>query len=205
MLARFYANPKRNIKYFTEVLQKQAYVFKQAAEYGLALSYLDNEEPEAALKLITKLLSQSPDNLFYIDTYTDISIEIQQYQNALDLLSDQLIHKPYNQVLTLNLANLLIKTGEATKAIALLKDYLLINPKNMLSYDLLSQAYLSSEQKLEMHQTKAEIYALASAYPRAIDELHTAYNYAGERKIEQKRIRARIEQFRTAQERLQSL
>ena len=205
VLARYYATPKRNIEYFTEVLQKQAYVFKQAAEYGLALSYLDNEEPEAALKLITKLLSQSPDNLFYIDTYTDISIEIQQYQNALDLLSDQLIHKPYNQVLTLNLANLLIKTGEATKAIALLKDYLLINPKNMLSYDLLSQAYLSSEQKLEMHQTKAEIYALASAYPRAIDELHTAYNYAGERKIEQKRIRARIEQFRTAQERLQSL
>jgi len=75
----------------------------------------------------------------------------------------------------------------------------------MLAHDLLSDAYRSSGQKLEMHQVKAEVYALVAAYPRAIDELHTAYNYAGERNIEQKRIRARIEQFRTAQERLQSL
>jgi predicted Zn-dependent protease len=108
-------------------------------------------------------------------------------------------------VLTLNLANVLIKAGNIERATSLLKDYLLINPENLLAYDLLSEAFSSSEQKLEMHQVKAEIYALVSAYPRAIDELHTAYNYASERKIEQKRIRARIEQFRTAQERLQSL
>jgi predicted Zn-dependent protease len=75
----------------------------------------------------------------------------------------------------------------------------------MLANELLSDAYLSSGQKLEMHQVKAEVYALVAAYPRAIDELHTAYNYANNRNIEQQRIRARIEQFRTAQERLQTL
>jgi predicted Zn-dependent protease len=99
----------------------------------------------------------------------------------------------------------LIKSGNIERATSLLKDYLLINPDNMLAYELLSDAYRSSEQKLEMHQTKAEVYALLAAYPRAIDELHTAYNYANDRKIEKQRIRARIEQFRTAQERLQSL
>jgi predicted Zn-dependent protease len=205
ILARYYANPKRNIEYFSDIVQKQRYVFKQAAEYGLALSYLANEEFQPALKLIDGLLLQDPDNLFYLDTYTDISIEMNQHQKAIDRLSAQLVHTPYNQVLTLNLANLLIKTGDIEKATSLIKDYLLINPDNMLAYELLSDAYHSGEQKLEMHQVKAEIYALVAAYPRAIDELHTAYNYADERKIEQKRIRARIEQFRTAQERLQSL
>ena len=205
ILARYYGNPKRNIEYFSDLVKKQRYVFKQAAEYGLALSYLANEQFQPALKLIDGLLLQDPDNLFYLDTYTDISIEMNQHSNAIVRLSAQLVHTPYNQVLTLNLANLLIKTADIERATSLLKDYLLINSDNMLAYELLSDAYRAGEQKLEMHQVKAEIYALAAAYPRAIDELHTAYNYADERKIEQKRIRARIEQFRTAQERLQSL
>jgi predicted Zn-dependent protease len=205
ILARYYANPKRNIEYFTEILQKQSYVFKQAAEYGLTLSYLANEQFERALRLIDGLLLQEPNNLFYLDVYTDIAIEMNQHQTAIDKLSSQIIHAPYNQVLTLNLANVLIKNKDFDRATSLLKDYLLINPDNLLAYELLSDAYSSSEQKLEMHQVKAEVYALVAAYPRAIDELHNAYNFADKRNIERKRIRARIEQFRTAQERLQSL
>ncbi|WP_299076912.1 M48 family metalloprotease [uncultured Paraglaciecola sp.] len=205
VLARYYASPKRNIEYFSNILQKQQYVFKQAAEYGLALSLLANEDPSAALSLIEGLLQQDPDNLFYLDTYTDVAIEMKQYQRAKEMLSAQLVHTPYNRVLTLNLANLLIKMEEFETATTLLKDYLLINPNNMLAYELLSNGYQASEQKLEMHQIKAEIFALVAAYPRAIDELHTAYNYASERNIEKKRIRARIDQFRTAQERLQAL
>jgi predicted Zn-dependent protease len=205
ILARYYANPKRNIEYFSDILQKQSYVFKQAAEYGLALSYLANEQFKPALKLINVLLSKNPDNLFYLDTYTDIAIEMNQHAKAIDRLSAQIIHAPFNPVLTLNLANVLIQSGNFERAISLLKDYLLINPDNMLAYDLLSDAYRISQQKLEMHQVKAEVYALVAAYPKAIDELHTAYNYADKRKIEKQRIRARIQQFRTAQERLQTL
>lgn len=205
ILARYYASPKRNIEYFSSLIKKQRYVFKQAAEYGLALSYLANEEFVSALDLIDGLLVKYPDNLFYLDTYTDIAIEMNQHQKAIDRLSAQIIHTPFNRVLTLNLANILIKTGDIERATSLLKDYLLINPDNLLAYQLLSDAYSSSGKKLEMHQVKAEIYALTAAYPRAIDELHTAYNFANKRKIEKQRIKARIEQFRTAQERLQSL
>jgi predicted Zn-dependent protease len=205
ILARYYANPKRNIEYFSDILQRQSYVFKQAAEYGLALSYLAAEQFEPALKLISGLLQPEPNNLFYLDTYTDIAIGMNQHQKAIDKLSAQIIHTPFNRVLTLNLANVLIKNKDFVRATTLLKDYLLINPDNLLAYELLSDAYSNSEQKLEMHQVKAEVYALVAAYPRAIDELHNAYNFADERNIERKRIRARIEQFRTAQERLQSL
>jgi predicted Zn-dependent protease len=205
ILARYYANPKRNIVYFSDILKKETYVFKQAAAYGLALSYLADEQFEPASELIDELLKKDPDNLFYLDTYTDIAIETNQHQKAIDRLSAQIIHAPYNRVLTLNLANVLIKTKDFERATSLLKDYLLVNPDNMLAYELLSDAYRSSEQKLEMHQVKAELYALVAAYPRAIDELHTAYNYASERNIEQQRIRARIEQFRIAQEKLQTL
>jgi predicted Zn-dependent protease len=205
ILARYYANPKHNIQYFTELLEKNRYVFKQAAEYGLALSYLANEEFTPAKTLIDNLLAFQPSNLFYLDTYTDIAIETDQHQQAIDKLTARSVLTPFNRVLTLNLANVLIQDKQFNKATTLLKDYLLLNPDNMLAFDLLSDAYKYSEQKLEMHQVKAEVYALVAAYPRAIDELHTAYNYSSDRPIEKKRIRARIEQFRSAQEKLQAL
>jgi predicted Zn-dependent protease len=205
ILARYYATPKSNIAYFSAQIDNQSHVFKQAAEYGLALAYFGDEKYSAALELINTLLEMDPDNLFYIDTFTDIAIETKQYQRAIDKLSAQIVHTPHNRVLTLNLANVLIKDNKIDRATGLLKDYLLVNPDNMLAYQLLSDAYRTSAQSLEMHQVKAEIYALVAAYPRAIDELHNAYNFASERALEKQRIRARIDQFRSAQERLQTL
>ncbi|MDU0354965.1 tetratricopeptide repeat protein [Paraglaciecola aquimarina] len=205
MLARYYADPERNIAYFSGLLASKNYVFRQAAQYGLALSYFGNQQYELAFEIIDELVKQEPRNLFYLDTYTDLSIEMNNHQQAIDKLSRQIVHTPYNQVLTLNLANVLIKDNQAERATALLKDYLLINPDHFLAYELLSDGYLATGQKLEMHRAKAEIYALVAAYPRAIDELQTAYNFANDRQIEKQRIRARIDQFRTAQEKLQTL
>ncbi|MCF2948948.1 M48 family metalloprotease [Paraglaciecola aquimarina] len=205
ILARYYANPVRNIEYFSGLLKSQEYVFKQAAQYGLALSYLADEQVEKASTLIDELLSKEPDNLFYLDTYTDISVELEKPDLAITKLSKAVVNAPHNPVLTLNLANVLIKNKQADKAIELLKDFLLVKPQNLLAYEILSDAYKASQQNLEMHQTKAEIYALVAAYPRAIDELQTAYTYAKDRQIEKQRIRGRIEQFRSEQEKLQSL
>jgi predicted Zn-dependent protease len=55
-----------------------------------------------------------------------------------------------------------------------------------------------------MHQSKAELYALMAMYPRAIDELQYAFNFA-EGHLTKQRIRARIEQFRSNQERMQKI
>jgi predicted Zn-dependent protease len=205
ILARYYANPKRNIEYFSEIIKKNRYVFKRAAQYGLALSYLADQQFDQSLALIEQLLANEPSNLFYLDTFADIAIETDQHQAAITLLSEQFVYTPHNRVLTLNLANVLIKNKQVQRATELVKDYLLINPDNILAYELLSDAYQASQQSLEMHQVKAEIYALLAAYPRAIDELHNAYNFASDRPLEKHRIRARIEQLRVSQERLQSL
>ncbi|WP_082768825.1 beta-barrel assembly-enhancing protease [Paraglaciecola hydrolytica] len=205
ILARYYAKPDYNIEYFSAALAKDSYVFKQAAEYGLALSYLANKQYSQAQSLIANLLESDPDNLFYLDVFTDIAIETKQFESAINRLSSQTAHNPRNQVLVLNLANVLIKDKQYAKAVSLLKDFLLLKPNNMLAYDLLSDAYLGGQQPLEMHQVKAEVFALVAAYPRAIDELQSAYNYAGEKQLEKQRIRARIEQFRDAQEKLRTL
>lgn len=205
ILARYYATPKYNIDYFSSSIEKESYVFKQAAEYGLVLSFMGDEQYSKAQDIILKLLAKDPDNLFYIDAYTDIAIATQQYASAIERLTELDLHTPYNQVITLNLANILIKDKQYAKAISLIKDFLLVKPDNFLAYDILSDAYRESQQLLEMHQVKAEVYALVAAYPRAIDELQSAYNFAGDKQLEKQRIRARIEQFRNEQEKLRTM
>jgi predicted Zn-dependent protease len=205
VLARYYRNPEDNIKLFKRQLDSKEYIFKEAHEYGLALAYLANEQADEADKIITKLLKNDPENLYYLDAETDISISLNKFEDAFDSLSKQAENRPRNRVITLNLANLAIENKNYEKAIELLKDYLLINPDHLLSYQLLSSAYSGSQRFLEMHQTQAEIYALLLAYPRAIDELQHAYNFAKLQNIEKQRIRARIDQFREAQRRLETL
>lgn len=205
LLARYYATPEFNIDYFSSSLKKQSYVFKQAAEYGLALAYMADEQYSLAQNIIVKLLSRDPDNLFYLDAFSDIAIATKQYAVAIESLKEQAKHSPHNQVIALNLANVLIKNKEYASAINQLKDFLLVKPDYLLAYDLLSEAYRESNQLLEMHQVKAEVYALVAAYPRAIDELQSAYNFAGDKQLEKQRIRARIDQFRDEQEKLRTL
>lgn len=205
IIARYYGNPKDNIKQFLNMLDKKQYVFEQAAFYGLALSYYGAEQYTEAGKIINNLLEKNPDNLFYIDTATDIALAEKRFDDAILLLKEQAKRVPHNRVVTINLANALFEKGNIDQATSLLKDYLLVNPNNFLALQLLADGYAKSRQMLEMHQTKAEIYAMVAAYPRAIDELHSAYNFAGDRPLEKQRIKARIDQFRNEIERLKSL
>lgn len=204
--ARYGENQALNIQYFRDQLQQASHpVAMQAAKYGLALSLLANDQVREAEMLINDLRQAAPENLFYLDTYADIAVHKGQYQQAIDLLQLQAQRQPRNRVLVLNLATLLLKNKQHEQAVRLLKDYLLVNPEHLLTHQLLADAYGESRKMLEMHQTKAEVYALVAAYPRAIDELQTAYNYAAQSPLEKQRIRARIEQLRDEQNRLKSL
>lgn len=203
--ARYYSNATNNIIYFNDQLKRNSYVFREAAEYGLALSFLANEEYLKADVIISKLLRNDPENLFYIDTMTDVALAQKQYDRAIALLSKHVARTPRNRVLALNLANAQIEAENYKEATVILKDYLLVNPNHFLSLQLLADAYGENGQMLEMHQSKAEVYVSVAAYDRAIDELHSAYNFALERKLEKQRIRARIDQLREARNRLKSL
>lgn len=203
--ARHYGNPKDSITNFQTILDKERYRFKEAAEYGLAISYMGNEQYKEAKEIIDRLRQSDPENLFYIDVFTDLALELNQGDKAIALLKAQSERMPHNQVITLNLANALIKKEDYEQATNILKDFLLINPNHFLALQLLSDAYGENQQMLEMHQSKAELFAQVGAYQRAIDELHSAYNFAHDRKVEKQRIRARIDQFRDSQTRLKNL
>ena len=70
---------------------------------------------------------------------------------------------------------------------------------------MLTTVYQKQKKTALMHATKGEVFALLGSYSRAIDELQTGYNFAGEMPLLEKRIKARIIQFKDQEKKLKRL
>lgn len=205
VMARYTLRKDYSLDYYKAAVEKKDYIIREAALYGLAMAYLRNEKYDEANEIITNLLAEDPENLFYLDTATDISLALHKADEAVERLAPHLKRTPRNQILALNQANALINADRSMEAIVILKDFLLVHPQYEIAYQLLSDAYKKNKDFQGMHQSKAEVMALNGAYQRAIDELQFAYNFTGDNHLEKQRIRARIKQFRDDVDRLKRL
>lgn len=202
LLARYQFKADYALEHFQAALKNGNYEIEAAARYGLAIALFENGKYAQAKAINDALYQSDQSNLFYIDLATDINIAMKQAPSAIAMLTKALQDKPRNSVLVLNLANAYLAHQQHKSAIALLRDYLLVFPEDEIAYQLLSNAYKEERSYRGMHQTTAELLALYGAYPNAIDELQHAYNYTEDDHLEKQRIRARIQQLRSAQEKL---
>ncbi len=205
VMSRYTFSKKYSLEYYQDAVDRKNYVVREAAMYGLALALMRNEKIPEAAKVIDTLLNEDPDNLFYLDAATDLSLAMGKPQEATARLAPHLQLTPRNQVLALNQANALIAANENDKAVQLLKDLLLVHPDYEIAWQLLTEAYKNNKDFQGMHQSKAEVMALNGAYRRAVDELQFAYNFTADKHLDKQRIRARIKQLRDEEERLKRL
>ncbi|TRX56991.1 M48 family metalloprotease [Thalassomonas sp. M1454] len=203
--ARYEGNVSDNIINIKTKIANGDYRLRAAAEYGLAVAYLDSKDYDNAQKTMQPLISSAPQNLFYVDAMTDIYLGQKQYDKALTMLKNLNLIMPNNQVVTLNYANAAYMAGEYVLAETLLQDFIILNKENYIANDLLTQVYSKQKKLAQMHESKAEVLALLGAYPNAIDQLHMAYNEAEKNSLMQKRIKARILQFQELEEQLKRL
>jgi len=203
--ARYQSNAKDNITYYQQQLHKQQYAVKEAAQYGLALSYFENKQHLQATNLLESLVQNDKNNLFYIDALTDAYLAQNQYVQALTMLERLTLLMPNNQVVTLNYGNALLEAKKLQQAADVLQDFLLVSPGNYIAHDLLTSVYRAQKNIGLMHINKAEVYALLGAYQKAVDELQTSYNLVEEQPLLQKRIKARILQFQEQENKLKRL
>jgi len=203
--SRYQGNAKSNISYFKLQLAKKRYAIKEAAQYGLALSYFENKQTDQALQLLESLKQNDKNNLFYVDALTDVYIANNQADKAIAMLEQLNLFMPNNQVVSLNYANALLSVKNYELAAQILQDFLLVNPGNFIAYDILTTLYRSQGKTGLMHMSKAEVFALLGGYAKAIDELQTSYSFLEEQPLMQKRAKARILQFQEEENRLKRL
>ncbi len=203
--ARYQNTPEENIRYYQNILTKKKYRIRAAAEYGLALSYFENHQYQQAKTLLENLFDNQQPNLFYADVLSDIYIQLKQYDTGITMLAELNLLMPNNPVVTLNYANVLETAKKHEQAATLLQDFLLIAPDSIIAYQLLTTIYQKQGKTALMHTAKAEVLAMIGAYPQAIDELQTAYNFAKKQPLVQKRIKAKILQFQAKKDKIERL
>ncbi len=203
--ARYENDAKNNIARYKLQLDKKLYILEEAAKYGLAISYFENNQHVAAQAILEPLFAADNTNLFYADVLSDVYIALKQFDRGIEMLAKLDLLMPYNQVVTLNYASILKSAEKYEQSAQLLQDFLLVKPGNFIAYDLLTDIYKKLGKTALMHSSKAEILALYGAYTPAIDELQTGYTFAKDKPLLQKRIKGRILQFQAQEDKLKRL
>ncbi|WP_227006683.1 beta-barrel assembly-enhancing protease [Shewanella donghaensis] len=193
------------ISIFDKQLRRDSYTFKSAALYGRALALFRVKRFEESETIIDELIAANPNNLFFIDTKTDLLAQKEDFDGAIKMLMHHHKLKPTSQVVSANLANIYVEAGQPEKAIPLLEDLIFLDKQNILPYQIMTQAYRKMGNKALEYYTNAEAMALAANYDGAIDQLNYAFRHSEGQTLQVARIEARIRQFRQAKRSLDLL
>lgn len=178
---------------------------QKALSYGKALLALKKKNYADANNFLAPLIKSNKDNLYYIDTQTDILLATDHAKKAISMLKiyDGLMKN--NAVVSLNYASALIQDKQYDVAITNLERFLEYNPKNAPAWSMLFNANRFANHPVERHIAKAEQYALYGNFKGALKELYKAHNSIEKDEIAKAKVQSRIKQLRELEENLKKL
>lgn len=172
---------------------------QMAARYGQALIRLTQGKPNEAASLLTELSRRYPDDLFILDSLTDLDVANKHYDSAIQRLQTRLTDMPDNEVVVFNLASVFMEAGQASEAEQLLERFTRTHTENDLAWRMLADAAQQTGNRAQLFTARAEYFALRSDYQKATDDLNTARASTND-KMMQARIDARIAQLQSAKQ-----
>jgi len=172
---------------------------QHAAQYGRALQAMEANNYAEASKQLQPLLTTNPQNVWYLDLATDISLGQNKNAEAVNRLkaAKDLRNSP---VLQLNLANALLQSGNPAEAATLLNRYTFAYKDDVNGWDLLAQAEGKLGNRDQELAARAEGMALVGRLDQSISLLSSASAQVKLGSLQQARYDARIDQFRQLQE-----
>ncbi|KLU16584.1 MULTISPECIES: tetratricopeptide repeat protein [Xenorhabdus] len=171
-----------------------------AAAYGQAILLSEDKKYAEARVILSPLLDKQPDNIWFIDTMTDIDIGQKQYANAINRLQDALKKQKNHRVLQINLANAYLMDKKYFLASQLLFRYTFNYPDDLNGWILLRKTAGEQGKNNDELAAYAEVMALQGNFSAAIEQLSKASALAKLGSYEQERYDARIDQLRQQQQ-----
>ncbi|MDE9435085.1 M48 family metallopeptidase [Xenorhabdus bovienii] len=172
-----------------------------AASYGRVLLLSQAQKYAEAKTVLSPLLDKQPDNIWFIDTMTDIDIEQKQYEQAITRLQRALQKHQNNPVLQINLANAYIQAKHYPQASQLLFRYTFNNPNDPTGWSLMTELAKKQGKSDKELVSYAETMALQGKFDMAINYLSQASALVTLNSDDQARYDARIDQLRQLQQR----
>ena len=192
------------INRYKSELSNKRYQIKAAAQYGLALAFFKNQQLELAEKINNQLLGEDPNNLFYIDLATDISLANNNNTEAISRLTAYENRLSSNAVSTLNLVIALQKDKQYAQADKKLSLFIRNHPEHVLAHLIAIDLYKEMKEKAKEFATKAEYLALLGRFKEASEQMGSALAYT-DKKLDQARYSAKIEEYKRDDLRLKEL
>ncbi|WP_225181307.1 beta-barrel assembly-enhancing protease [Pectobacterium aroidearum] len=171
-----------------------------AAKYGRAIQFYQAKKYDEARNVLQPLLSNAPENPWFLDMMTDIDLGQNRAAQAINRLQNA-PGAQANPVLQLNLANAYVEGKQPAAASKILYRYTYAHPDDSNGWDLLAQAAAAQGQRAEELAARAESLALSGQLDQAIRLLSNASSLVKLGSLEQARYDARIDQLRQLQQR----
>lgn len=196
--------PEEALQFFQHQLKTKKFVVKDAALYGQALALLQLKKNEEAKKIVLALAKTHPNNLFYLDTLTDIDLALKHNDEAIARLQKANDRYTNNPVTTINLAVALQQAKKYDEAKKLIRHYLRDNETDMIALSVYIDLLQQSDDKVTMYIQRANLAQLRANYPKALNELQSARTLATS-SANIARIDAHMEQVELEQQEMQAL
>ena len=174
---------------------------KIAMVYGSALADYRSGNYQRAKQQLQPLLDNDPNNIWYIDLMTDIDLNTNNNNAAINRLQAALKKSPNSSALQLNLANAYVKNKNYQQAVSLLHRYTFDHNDDTNGWELLISAYGGSHSRAQEMSAQAELIALEGQFQGSIQILQNAKNQTKGDQIMISRIEARIKQLQQLQQR----
>ena len=205
IIVRYSGNSANSsLQLFESQLKNKNYKLKAASLYGKALALLELGQVKSAQQIILPLAKKYPDNLFFLDTLTDIDLALKQTDRAIKRLKQYSNSFINNSVVTINLAALYSSQGQHEQSAKLLDHFVRQKPNSMLAWTMLVSEYKALGKVWQMQAASAEVFALKAQYQRALDELNNAMSSV-EGRLPKARIEARLAQIHQEKAQFESL
>jgi len=196
--------PKEALQFFQHQLKTKNFKLKDAALYGQALALLQLGKNVEAKKIVVELANTQPNNLFYLDTLTDIDLALKHNREAISRLKKANNRYSNNPVTTINLAVALQQAKQYDEAKKLIRNYLRDNETDMIALSIYIDLLSQTDDKIKMYVQRANLAQLKANYPKALNELQSARTLATS-SADIARIDAHMEQIELEKQEMQAL
>ena len=144
------------------------------ARYGLAVALSRARKGAEAVDTMRLLYLAHPNSIILTASYADILLHQGRHADAITLLSQGLAINPDNAPYSMLLAAALAKDEQYQKAEAILKRQSVLHPNDQDVWYQLAELSGLAGDIVEVHQARAEFFALVGNYRNAIKHLEYA-------------------------------
>ena len=142
--------------------------------YGLALAYEKNNNFEASLSMLDKLIQKYPKNLVINTTKVDVLLSYEKIDKALILVNKFLEISPKNYPLSISKSKVLLAMERYFESEEIIRDQLLRKNDDPELWLLLSEIQRNSQNIIGYHQSRAEYFLLLGQDEQALNQLEFA-------------------------------